>query len=1186
MRNRVSLWNRYPFWLRCLAFPFLLLFWFCQNPETESDKILLTLEADSSYQHFSRLWIGFVFEGSDDTLILYDDSLKQFEALHKLSIPNKGIGQGSLVFRGFEAGGSRLVYAEIRIIDIADGNLLSVATQLDLRTAQVPPIPGAPTIQFPATDTTISIGDTLTLTAILADSAGQLRSYAWNFSGTSSFSTAFSLDQATDTVFGTHSFPDTGIYAVSLKVINESRREALKSMTVRVLLDAPTARAVADTLVSVGDTIRLHAAGRDGLGRIVEYAWKIGDGSFQISSSGDTSFPAPLLPGGLTAILRVKDDDGLMALDTLPIAIRASSSAYLKSLIVREASLSPDFNQELKSFYAKVGHDDSILNIDLRPAQPDAQIILASRNLPSGDTTMAVGLQVGLNTIPILVTAQDKKTQRSYELNVTRMPNDNATLKNLVSNTGRLVPDFSSTVFLYTLELENHQSELTLTPSAFDDIHAQIRVKGVLTATGHASQTLAIPVGTDTLPVEVRAENDSVRLEYRVVVTRKASGDATLKNLKPSHGALAPSFDPSVLQYSDTVAAGISSVTLTPFANSEAAKIFLQGKSVLSGKSGDSLSLAVGDNNVRLVMIAQNGDSLVYRVIFHRLNSEARLSDIGVSNGSLTPAFHPDRYQYADTVPSTTAFISVNATAESPVRSVRIQDSALAGLIGNRKINLIVGDNLLSVVGIAEDGTRREYQVTVHRQSGDATLSSLSCNPDLPRVVLQPSVLTYSDTVDFGVDSLRVSAQANHAKATLWVNGSPLASGQYSPRLLLQRGSNTVLVKVTAEDTAITKTYTLNISRRRGFIKTIGGSAEENGIWVTPTLDGGFILAGSAVRTSARGLDALLLKTNASGDTLWSKTFGNTGTDRGNAVVQTSDRGYLLAGITTPVGRSDLNLYWVKTDSAGNTLWERSLGGSADEGNFGVGAQATRDGGFVLCSQTASFGAGGTDIYVVKTLANGDTSWTRTYGGANSDVAISIQQTRDDGYILVGRTQIPGGANNLYLLRLKPNGDTVWSRSLGGTGGAIGVSVGLTADNGFIVTGQNESVGGGDAYLVKTDSLGIVQWSQNYGSSGADWGRSVQQTSDGGYIVGGYTASNYFGPNSGPYDIFLLRINSGGDVVLWKRSYGGEGSDDSHSVRQTADGGFVLIGTINSAPTSTNNKNIYLIRTDEFGNSN
>jgi len=969
-----------------LALPLAFLVWFCQNPETESEVVLLTLEADSSFQAFSRLWVGFHFEGGKDTLTLFDDSLERFEDLRRLSVPNRRSGKGTLVFRGFEAGEGRLVYSEIRVVDMADGELLSAATQLDLRSEQVPPPSGAATIDFPVRDTTVSIGDTVTLAAILADSAGNLRSYAWDFSGAGTFSAPFALDNALDTVFGTHVFADTGVHAVSLKVVNEQRRETLKSMTVRVLLDEPEAKADGDSEVTAGDTVRIRGEGEDALGRITGYAWKIGDQAFQASAAGDTSFAAPLAPGILIAILRVTDDDGLSGFDTLRIEVLPGTSAFLGRLALQGARLSPDFEGESEAYSAVVGYDAAELIIELKPAHAGARISVSGGELASGDTVAAVALKVGANDIPIVVTAQDNKTKREYGLTVTRLPKDNG----------------------------------------------------------------------------------------------------ALKSLQVSHGALSPAFDASVLDYADTVASTVSSITVT-------------------------------------------------------------------------------------------------AAADPPVRSILIQDSAIAGLSGSRKIDLAVGGNDFSVVGIAEDGTRREYRLSVHRQSGDASLSSLDFLPELPGTEFRSSVTNYSDTVDFGADSLRVTA-AGHSGATIRLNAQPLSPGGGPKRIGLRTGANSILIQVFAEDTAISRTYEVDVWRRRGYVRAIGGPDDETGSWIAPTSDGGFAIAGSAYKSESNGFDALLVKTNAAGDTAWSRTFGGAGIDGANVVLQASDGGFFVAGKTVPPGRSDLDLFWFKTDPAGNKLWDQNVGGAGDEAATGIGAHSTRDGGFILCSQTESFGSGAADIYVLKIDAGGDTVWTKTFGGTGVDVAFSIVQTRDDGFVLVGRTSTAGGANNLLLLKLKADGDTAWSRTLGGEGGAIGVSVALTADNGFILTGQDESKGGGDALLVKTDSLGNVEWSRTYGGSGADWGRSVLQNPDGGYIVAGYESSGHFGPNNGSFDAFLMRVNSSGEPV-WTSIYGGEGADFASSVTQTTDNGFIAIGTVNSTPPSGGKSDIYLIRTDGSGDS-
>jgi hypothetical protein len=190
----------------------------------------------------------------------------------------------------------------------------------------------------------------------------------------------------------------------------------------------------------------------------------------------------------------------------------------------------------------------------------------------------------------------------------------------------------------------------------------------------------------------------------------------------------------------------------------------------------------------------------------------------------------------------------------------------------------------------------------------------------------------------------------------------------------------------------------------------------------------------------------------------------------------------------------------------------------------------------------------------VKTNSQGDTLWTRTYGGSNWDDANSVQQTADGGYVVAGWTQSFGVGTptyaNMYLVKTNSQGDTLWTRTYGGSDYDFAYPVQQTADGGYIVAGFTWSFGAGlcDLYLVKTNSQGYVQWTSTYGGSDYDEARSAQQTADGGYIVAGTTIS--FGAGGG--DFYLVKTDSQGDT-LWTRTYGGSSWDEAYSVQQTAD---------------------------------
>jgi hypothetical protein len=243
---------------------------------------------------------------------------------------------------------------------------------------------------------------------------------------------------------------------------------------------------------------------------------------------------------------------------------------------------------------------------------------------------------------------------------------------------------------------------------------------------------------------------------------------------------------------------------------------------------------------------------------------------------------------------------------------------------------------------------------------------------------------------------------------------------------------------------------------------------------VLQTPDSGYIITGCSGYHGARGGDVWLIKTNARGDTLWTRTFGGDSLDVGCTVQPTSDGGYIIAGGTRSFGRGGLDIYLIKTNASGDTLWTRTYGGSGYE--EGSSVEQTADGGYIVAGYTDSFGADSADVYLVKTNSAGDTICTRTYGGSGSDEANALGKTSDGGYIIGGWTSSFGaGSRDVYLVRTNASGDTVWTRTCGGTGIDYGSSVQQTADGGYVAAGYTTSVGtGGDVYLIKTDETGNV----------------------------------------------------------------------------------------------------------------
>jgi hypothetical protein len=260
------------------------------------------------------------------------------------------------------------------------------------------------------------------------------------------------------------------------------------------------------------------------------------------------------------------------------------------------------------------------------------------------------------------------------------------------------------------------------------------------------------------------------------------------------------------------------------------------------------------------------------------------------------------------------------------------------------------------------------------------------------------------------------------------------------------------------------------------FTKTFGGENDDVAFSVQQTTDGGYIIAGRTESFGAGGWDAYLVKIDKEGNEEWYQTFGGEERDAAWTVQQTTDGGYIITGFTMSFGAGSSDVYLVKTDEEGNEEWSRTFGGV--EFDTANSVQQTTDGGYIIAGRTGSFGAGGWDTYLVKTDGEGNEEWSRTFGGVEFDIADSVQQTTDGGYIIAGSTGSFGaGSSDVYLVKTDGEGNEEWSRTFGGVEFDIANSVQQTTDGGYVIAGLTASYGAGswDAYLVKTDGEGVVE---------------------------------------------------------------------------------------------------------------
>jgi hypothetical protein len=398
--------------------------------------------------------------------------------------------------------------------------------------------------------------------------------------------------------------------------------------------------------------------------------------------------------------------------------------------------------------------------------------------------------------------------------------------------------------------------------------------------------------------------------------------------------------------------------------------------------------------------------------------------------------------------------------------------------------------------------------------------------------------------------------------------------------------------------------------------KSYGGTLYENANSIIQTKDGGYIAFGQdsscdgdCVRTCGGKYDLWVVKLSASGIIQWQKSFGGNGDEEAYQIIQTKDKGYAMAAITFSPnvagyrgGGSDA---WVlKLDSMGSTQWAKCFGGTGlDEA---TSIAQTKDGGYIVGGNSTSNDGDVTghhgvfspdtaakdDMWVLKLDSAGTLKWQTSVGGTKDDGSNAILQADDGGYMVVGNSQsldgnLAGkgnkGLNDWMIVKLTATGTLSWVKLYGGSAQDDAAnSITKTRDGGYVVAGGDGSTDGdvtghhgppctpaectdNDCWVIKIDSVGTLKWEKSFGGFGNDNTFSVSNTTDGGYILGGYTSSNDgdVTGNHGLYDFWVFKIDSMG-TLKWQKTLGGSGNDQAFCLHQTTDGGYIVTGVSES----------------------
>jgi uncharacterized delta-60 repeat protein len=360
--------------------------------------------------------------------------------------------------------------------------------------------------------------------------------------------------------------------------------------------------------------------------------------------------------------------------------------------------------------------------------------------------------------------------------------------------------------------------------------------------------------------------------------------------------------------------------------------------------------------------------------------------------------------------------------------------------------------------------------------------------------------------------------------------------------------------------------------------KAYGGPNNEAAYSFIQTADGGFIIAGYTDSYGNGVYDFCIMKLTASGNLLWIKAFGGSNYELARSITPTSDGGFAVVGSTSSFGNGSQDVYVLRFDANGDTLWSKTFGGSDKE--WGNCIISTPDGGFLIAGTTCSFGHNGTsDAYIIKIDASGDTLWTKTFGSTNFEGFYCVTPTQEGGFVAAGYCY-QNGQTDIYALKLNENGDSLWSNTFDGDNNEYGRTVVQVSDGGIVIAGEKNYIDQdiSDIFILKLDANGNSLWAKTFDGGMNEFASSIVQSADGSLLLAGGTNST----GSGGYDAYVLKLDSKGDS-LWSKTFGGNSDDAAYSIIKTTDGGFAIAGSTKSFGSVEGD--CYIVKFDPQGNA-
>ncbi|MFY8187349.1 MAG: cadherin-like beta sandwich domain-containing protein [Flavobacterium sp.] len=786
---------------------------------------------------------------------------------------------------------------------------------------------------------------------------------------------------------------------------------------------------------------------------------QVNGGSFATLTNTTASSALALNVGDNTIDVRVTAEDGTTQKTYTITVTRAapSNNADLSALVISSGTLSPLFNSATIGYSANVTNATTSITVTATRAQANANLAVRVNGggyigIASGTASSALALNVGSNTIDVQVTAQNGTTQKIYTITVTRALSNNADLSNLTTTAG--VITFASIQTSYAINVNNFITGATVTATrAQANATLEFRVNGgtyTLLSNGSASSAFSLNVGSNTINVRVTAQDGTTQKIYTITVTRAASSNADLSALSTSVGVISPTFTSGNLNYTASVTNTTTNITVTatrahPNATLE---IRINGgtyTSITSAIASDALALNVGNNTINVRVTAQDGTTLkTYTINVNRATSNnANLSALTISAGVISPTFAAATTAYTASVTNATTSVTVTATrAEANATlEARVNGGTFATITNataSSALALSVGSNTIDVRVTAQNGTtQKTYTITVTRAaSNNADLSYLTTSVGAMSPTFAATTTAYTESVDNTTTSVTVQATRAQVNATLavQVNGggytlltSPVPNGSLflSSALALNVGSNTIDVRVTAQDGTTQKTYTITVTR------TASNNADLSALTTTAgTISPTFAAATTAYTASV---------TNATTSVTVTATRAEA-----NATMEARVNGGAYATITNATASSALAL-----NVGSNTIDVRV---TAQDGT-------TQKIYTITVTRAASNNA---DLFAISFSAG---ALSPAFTAATTDYFVSVPNSTTSAIVLANLSGV--GAT----MEVRVNGGTYSSLGNGVISNSLSFNVGINSIN-IRVTAQ-------DGTTQKTYTIGVFRTSSN-----------------------------------------------------------------------------------------------------------